>query len=305
MEKTTLIFGLLLITTILASCHRGRSTYMTEQQREQLETTYDSLQNAYKTLVAEYETSPDSLPADLQSLYAQMQQMHGQMETNHRQMMSGDMGGGHMQGDGMMGGGMRMSMQRQGHMTGEWYQQMMGMHGQMAAMHREMGQQSMAEMHRQLSDRFGKMMKMIPGIDEPSGVSSNEEIDPSALNGKTLYAQNCASCHGSDAGGIAGVFPPLVNSKWVTGDKSVPLRILLHGLSGEIEVSGQTYRGSMPSFRARLSEAEMAAILNYLRGQSEDDLPEITQDDVSRVAKTYSKRNRPWNASELQPQSNE
>lgn len=294
--------GLLLITIILTSCHMGRSNYMSDEQRRQLETTYDSLQTAYKTLMAEYQASPDSLPADLKALYGQMQQMHGQMETNHRQMMSGNMGGGHMQGgDGM--GMMRkgMNMQRQGHMTGEWYQQMMGMHEQMAAMHWEMGQQPMAEMHRQLSGRFGKMMKMIPGMEQPSGVSSNEEIDLSALNGKTLYAQNCASCHGSDAGGIAGAFPPLVNSKWVTGDKSVPIRILLHGINGEIKVNGQTYQGVMPSFKARLSASEIAAILNYLRSQSEDDLPEINRDDVSRVAKTYSKRNRPWNASELRP----
>ena len=294
----------LLVTVFFSSCHMGRSNYMSGEQRRQLETTYDSLQNAYKTLVAEYETSPDSLPADLQSLYTQMQQMHGQMETNHRQMMSGNMEG-HMQGDGMMGGGMRMSMQRQGHMTGDWYQQMMGMHEQMAAMHQNMGQQPMAEMHRQLSGRFKQMMGMIPGIDEPSGVSSNEEIDPSALNGKTLYAQNCASCHGSDAGGIAGAFPPLVNSKWVASDKSVPIRILLHGINGEIKVNGQTYQGVMPSFKARLSASEIAAILNYLRSQSGGDLPEITRDDVSRVAKTYSKRNRPWNASGLQPRSNE
>jgi mono/diheme cytochrome c family protein len=277
---------------------------MSDEQRRQLETAYDSLQTAYKTLVAEYETSPDSLPYDLQSLYAQMQQMHGQMETNHRQMMSGNMEG-HMQGDGMMAGGMRMSMQRQGHMTGEWYQQMMGMHEQMATMHRGIGQQSMAEMHKRLSSRFEHMMGMIPGIDEPTDVSSSEDTDPSALNGKTLYAQNCATCHGSDASGINGAFPPLVNSEWVTADISIPVRILLNGLSGEIEVNGQTYQGVMPSFKARLSTSEIAAILNYLRSQNEGDLPEINRDDVSRVAKTYSKRNRPWNASELQPQSNE
>jgi len=288
----------LLLTVFFSSCHMGRSNYMTDEQRRQIETAYDSLQNAYKTLMAEYEAAPDSVPANLQSLYAQMQQMHGQMEVNHRQMMSGRMGG-HMQGNGMMDE--RMRMQMQGHMTGEWYQQMMGMHGQMAAMHQGMGQQSMAKMHRRLSSGFEKMRGIIPGLDEPTEVPFNEEGDPALLNGENLYGQNCASCHGSDATGIAGVFPPLVNSTWVTDDKSVPVRILLHGLSGEIKVDGQTYQGSMPSFKARLSAAEMAAILNYLRNQSNPDLPEITQKDVVGVAETYSKRTRPWNASELRP----
>lgn len=57
----------------------------------------------------------------------------------------------------------------------------------------------------------------------------------------------------------------------------------------------------MPPFKARLSAAEIAAILNYLRSRSEGELPEITQNDVIRVVETYSKRTRLWSASELQP----
>lgn len=293
-----LVVGLLVF---LSSCQMGRSNYMSKEQRKKLEVAYDSLQSNYKTLIASYETGTDSLPAELKSLYRQMQKMHGEMDVSHRQMLGMNMGP-HMQGDNMMAEGMGMHMQ--GHMTGEWYSQMMGMHEQMARMHQRMGQQKMAQMNRRLSDEYGKMRKMIPGLDEPTDVPFNEKGDPALLNGKNLYSQNCASCHGSSAQGVSGAFPPLVNSEWVTGDKSIPIRILLHGLQGEIDVQQQEYEGTMPSFKARLSAAEIAAILNYIRDESKKDVPNITQEDVIRIAKNHSERTRPWTASELQASTN-
>jgi mono/diheme cytochrome c family protein len=177
---------------------------------------------------------------------------------------------------------------------------MMGMHEQMARMHENMGQQSMARMNSRLSQEYGNMRQMIPGLDEPTEVPFNEEGDPALLDGKNLYSQNCASCHGSNAQGVSGAFPPLVNSEWVTGNTSVPIRILLYGLQGEIDVQGQTYQGIMPSFKARLSAAEMAAIINYLRERSDGDNPAISQQDVVSVGRSFRNRTAPWSASELE-----
>ena len=303
MYKLNIGCSLVIISLLvfLTSCQMGRSDYMSEEQRKELESAYDSLQSTYKTMMAEYKATTDTLPANVQSLYTQMQNMHREMDANHRQMMARNMGR-HMDGNKMMGQGMGKHMQ--GHMTGEWYSQMIGMHQQMARMHQQMGQQKMAQMNQQLSEAYGNMRKMIPGLDEATEVPFNEEGDPALLNGQNLYAQNCASCHGSNGEGISGAFPPLVNSEWVTEDKSIPIRILLHGLQGEIDVQGQTYQGVMPSFKARLSAAKIVAILNYLRSQSQDDLPEITQDDVIRIGKTYSEQTQPWTASELQKTTN-
>jgi len=301
-NRLPLFSVLLLFLLILSSCQMGRSDYMSEEQREQLQVAYDSLESNYKMLLANYEGQTDTLPSDLQSLYSQMQRMHSDMDVSHRQMMAGNMGR-HMEGNKMMRQGMSMHMQ--GHMTGEWYSQMMGMHEQMARMHQQMGQQNTARMNRRLSDEYGNMRKMIPDLDEPSEIPFNEEGDPALLNGENLFSQNCASCHGSDAEGIGNGFPPLVDSEWLTGDKSTPIRILLHGLQGEIEVQGQTYQGIMPSFKARLSAAEIASILNYLRAQNQGEYPAITQDDVIQVSKKYGERTRPWTASELQQTTDE
>lgn len=279
------------------SCRMGRSHYMSDNQRQKLETAYETLQEDYRALMDSSEMNASIMSGELKSMYAQMQQMHRQMDVNHRQMMAVNMGR-HMQGNSMMGQGMSMHMQ--GHMTGEWYFQMISMHEQMAALHEKRGQGEMAGMNRRLGREYRDMMDMVPDLDEPSEVPFNETGDPSVLNGKNLYTQNCASCHGGDAKGLAGVFPPLIDSEWLTENKETPIRILMNGLTGPIEVNGQTYNGSMPSFKARLSAAEMAAILNYIRSLSGDDLSEITQQDVIRVGKTYSERTRPWNTEDLE-----
>ncbi|HKK44919.1 MAG TPA: cytochrome c [Balneolaceae bacterium] len=281
---------------------------MTKKQRQKFETSYDSVQSTYKRLMAQYQANTDSLSPDLQSMYTQMQQMHSRMQASQQRMMSGMSGnmGGHMQGNGGMMGhgngmGMGMNMQMREHMTGEWFQQMMAMHAQMAAMHMQKGQTNMAQMNRRLSKDYQKMMDMTPGLDKPLDVpeKEQEEEGPSHLNGEALFTQNCASCHGSNAAGMAGIFPPLINSEWVTQNPSVPVRILLNGLSGQVKVNGQTYQGVMPSFRARLGDAEIAAILNYLRSQSNANLPDISQDDVLQIRKKYKSQTQPWQAPEL------
>lgn len=310
MGRLILTFGLTtFIALTFATCRTGgRSDSMTKKQRQQFETSYDSTQITYKRLITQYQANTDSLSPDLQSMYTQMQQMHSRMQASQQQMMSGMSGnmGGHMQGNGGMmghGNGMGMNMQMQEHMTGEWFQQMMAMHDQMAAMHMQNGQRNMAQMNQRLANDYKKMMGMTPGLDKPLDVSDKEpkEESPSHLNGKALFSQNCASCHGSNAAGMAGVFPPLINSEWVTNNPSVPIRILLNGLSGAVAVNGQTYQGIMPSFRARLGDAEIAAILNYLRSQSDANLPDISQDDVLHIRKKYKNQTRPWQAPELRP----
>lgn len=85
-----------------------------------------------------------------------------------------------------------------------------------------------------------------------------------AVDGKALFAAQCAACHQANGKGLPGVFPPLDGSEWVTGDTRVLANILLHGINGEITVAGTKYQGSMPAF-AQLSDAELAGVASYIR----------------------------------------
>lgn len=85
-----------------------------------------------------------------------------------------------------------------------------------------------------------------------------------AVDGKQVFTANCVACHQATGKGLPGVFPPLDGSEWVHGDARTLANILLHGIDGEIEVEGVTYKGAMPAFH-QLGDAELAAVATYIR----------------------------------------
>ena len=64
--------------------------------------------------------------------------------------------------------------------------------------------------------------------------------------------------------GLPSYFPPLAGNHDLFRSRIFPVYVLLNGLTGEIKVEGHTFNGQMPSF-AHLSDAEIAAIINYVR----------------------------------------
>ncbi|WP_439182341.1 c-type cytochrome [Carboxylicivirga taeanensis] len=95
-------------------------------------------------------------------------------------------------------------------------------------------------------------------------VSKSEQLKTDTHPGEIQYKRHCLSCHQKNAGGIPGMYPPLAKNKVVSGDKEPLINIVLHGMSGEIEVNGVTYNGVMASYK-NLSDEDIADILNYLR----------------------------------------
>jgi len=89
-----------------------------------------------------------------------------------------------------------------------------------------------------------------------------------AADGQALFAQHCATCHQADASGTVGLAPPLKGGHWqrLGADKDYLPSVLLHGLSGRIQVEGQVFSGLMPAFGPQLDDASLAAIATHLRG---------------------------------------
>ncbi|MEQ8338855.1 MAG: PQQ-dependent sugar dehydrogenase, partial [Cyclobacteriaceae bacterium] len=77
-------------------------------------------------------------------------------------------------------------------------------------------------------------------------------------SGQEIYTRNCTSCHLDKGQGVAGLFPPLANTDWVTGDRERLIRAVLEGISGEIEVNGKKYHQEMPGFKSLLSDQDVA-----------------------------------------------
>ncbi|AEB12580.1 c-type cytochrome [Marinithermus hydrothermalis] len=88
-------------------------------------------------------------------------------------------------------------------------------------------------------------------------------VAAAGADGEAVYAQQCAACHQATGEGVPGVFPPLKDNPRLA-DRAYLARVIQEGLSGPIEVNGQTYTGAMPPF-ANLGGAELEALLDYLQ----------------------------------------
>jgi len=130
-------------------------------------------------------------------------------------------------------------------------------------------------------------------------------LSSSVEDGEEIYNTRCVSCHQMNGQGVPGTFPPLNETEWVNGDKGRLIRLLLNGLSGSIEVKGQTYSGVMPPWGGALDDEEMAAITTYIRSNFDNDASPVTAEEVAKVREATSSRKKPWTAKELRKDANQ
>ncbi len=118
--------------------------------------------------------------------------------------------------------------------------------------------------------------------------------------GAELYARYCATCHGDRGQGTA-MFPPVVNTDWVVGDKDRLILVTLHGLTGPIEVRGELYDFDygMPAFEDRLSDEQLASVLTHIRTSWGNEASPITSEEVAALRQEYEGRTTPWRDEEL------
>ena len=93
---------------------------------------------------------------------------------------------------------------------------------------------------------------------------------------------------------MPGVFPPLADSEWVKGAPTVLTQRVLHGINGPITVKGQKYEGAMPAFAEQLSDAELAAVLSFIRHEWGNDVQAINPELVAQARAASVDRSQPW-----------
>ncbi|MFD2377319.1 c-type cytochrome [Ottowia pentelensis] len=108
------------------------------------------------------------------------------------------------------------------------------------------------------NSRFGDQ-RTLAELSGPAPGAAGGKVD-----GAAIFAAQCVACRQATGKGLPGVFPPLDGSEWVHGEPRILANILLHGITGEIEVEGQKFNGQMPSFH-QLSDAELAAVASHIR----------------------------------------
>ena len=101
-------------------------------------------------------------------------------------------------------------------------------------------------------------------------------------DGKIAYTKYCRSCHQVNGTGSPGLYPPLTNTEWVTGDKERLIGIVINGLTGSIEVNGEQYDNVMPPM-PYMSDQEIAEVLTYVRSNFGNSASEVTVAEVEKV----------------------
>ena len=114
---------------------------------------------------------------------------------------------------------------------------------------------------RAASERITQALETKPTASAPLDAESQALVQ----KGAGLFAIHCSTCHQASGAGLAGLAPPLRDSEWVLGEPTVLARIVLRGLTGPIEVAGETYELPLMPDHARLADDEIAAILSHLR----------------------------------------
>ena len=120
----------------------------------------------------------------------------------------------------------------------------------------------------------------------------------SLRTGKQVYTQVCVTCHQANGEGMRGVYPPLAGSEWVAKSNETLIKIVLHGLMGEIEVKGTKYNNVMSPWGAVLDDEEMANVLTYIRSSWGNTGGAVTAEEV-KVVRDANKGHSPWLAADL------
>ena len=118
------------------------------------------------------------------------------------------------------------------------------------------------------------------------------EVRPDS--GQAIYMIRCAVCHGRDRQGRPGMYPPLAGSEWVSGPPDRLAALVLDGVQGPLG----KYNSVMPGWRGYLKDAEIAAVITWLRQIAGK--PPVTPVEVARVHLQTEARGTFWTATDLQ-----
>lgn len=114
------------------------------------------------------------------------------------------------------------------------------------------------------------------------------------IAGAKIYTRSCAGCHEARGQGRKGRYPSLIGTSWLVEDKETPIRLLLLGVTGPMEVNGELYDSLMPNMGVNLSDREIAQVLSFARASFGNDAPPITEEEVAKVRASLGNRSEPW-----------
>ena len=120
------------------------------------------------------------------------------------------------------------------------------------------------------------------GADQPG--AGGADLATCRQRGQILYVRSCFVCHQLIGQGIPGTFPPLAGSDFLASQWERSVRALCEGLTGEVQVNGQTFAGAMPP--AMLDDQEVADVMTFVTHSWGNVPRDVTAQEVSSVRRT-------------------
>jgi cytochrome c oxidase subunit II len=97
--------------------------------------------------------------------------------------------------------------------------------------------------------------------------------------GKAIFETegNCVDCHRLNGKGLPGTFPALDGDPFVTGAPGPVIATVLKGRKGQL--------GQMPSWKEKLDDGQVAAVVTYIRQAWSNMAPEVSPPLVAEIRK--------------------
>ena len=123
-------------------------------------------------------------------------------------------------------------------------------------------------------------LKSLPPVESPprKGLSS----DKARALGQPLYEQHCADCHGISGNGEPGRYPALAGNRAVTLPVAANVvQVVMHGGYAPGTVGNPRPHGMAP-YAPFLNDAEVAAVVSYIRGSWGNTASAVDAQEVGR-----------------------
>ncbi len=125
-------------------------------------------------------------------------------------------------------------------------------------------------------------LKSLPASATEPADSGERPSEPLLAEGRRLYGKYCVECHGADGKGKAPAYPPLDGNRAVTLTPAVnAIRMVLHG-GFPPGTAGNPRPYGMPPYSHELDDAQVAAVLTYVRASWGNAAPPVSAPDVNR-----------------------
>ena len=100
--------------------------------------------------------------------------------------------------------------------------------------------------------------------------------------GARIFEKHCADCHGSTGAGVPGAYPSLAGNRAVTLPLAANLAqvVMYGGFAAATQGNSRPY--GMPPYLLQLGDADIAAVLTYIRGAWGNSASAVTELEVNR-----------------------